>query len=280
LLAYGMWGLFPLYWPLLAPAGAFEIVAHRSLWSLVFLALVVTVTRSWRVVGRTYANPRQRWLLLAAALLVATNWCGYIWAVLNEHIVEASLGYFINPLVSVLIGVVALGERLRRAQWLAVALAAVAVVVLTFGYGHPPWLGLLLACSFALYGLVKKLADVPAVPSLTVETSFMAPVALLFLLLLENSNGGHFLDSGLMTALFVSAGVVTALPLLAFGAAAVRLPLTSIGLLQYLTPVVQFLLGVIVFAEHMSALSWAGFVVIWCALTVFSVDAFRHASRR
>ena len=179
-----------------------------------------------------------------------------------------------------LIGVVALGERLRRAQWLAVALAAVAVVVLTFGYGHPPWLGLLLACSFALYGLVKKLADVPAVPSLTVETSFMAPVALLFLLLLENSNGGHFLDSGLMTALFVSAGVVTALPLLAFGAAAVRLPLTSIGLLQYLTPVVQFLLGVIVFAEHMSALSWAGFVVIWCALTVFSVDAFRHASRR
>ncbi len=279
LLAYGMWGLFPLYWPLLAPAGAFEIVAHRSLWSLVFLALLVTLTRSWRVVGRTYANPRQRWLLMAAALLVATNWCGYIWAVLNEHIVEASLGYFINPLVSVLIGVVALGEQLRRAQWLAVALAAVAVVVLTFGYGHPPWLGLLLACSFALYGLVKKLADVPAVPSLTVETSFMAPVALLFLLLLENSNGGHFLDSGLMTALFVSAGVVTALPLLAFGAAAVRLPLTSIGLLQYLTPVVQFLLGVIVFAEQMSALSWAGFVVIWLALTVFSVDAFRHASR-
>jgi chloramphenicol-sensitive protein RarD len=272
-----MWGLFPLYWPLLAPAGAFEIVAHRSLWSLVFLAIVVTCTRSWPVVGRTYATPRQRWLLLAAALLVATNWCGYIWAVLNGHIVEASLGYFINPLVSVLIGVIALGERLRRAQWLAVALAAVAVLVLTFGYGHPPWLGLLLACSFALYGLVKKLADVPAVPSLTVETSFMAPVAVVFLLLLADSGRGHFLDSAKMTTLFVLAGVVTALPLLAFGAAAVRLPLTSIGLLQYLTPVVQFLLGVIVFSEQMSALSWVGFAVIWLALTVFSVDAFRNS---
>ncbi len=280
LLAYGMWGLFPLYWPLLEPAGAFEIVAHRSLWSLVFLALVVTLTRSWRIVGRTYRNPRQRWLLLAAAFLVAVNWCGYIWAVLNGHIVEASLGYFINPLVSVLIGVVALGERLRRAQWLAVALAVAAVVVLTFGYGHPPWIGLMLASSFALYGLVKKLADVPAVPSLTVETSFMAPIAIGFLLVLSSTGGGHFLDSATMTALFVSAGVVTALPLLAFGAAAVRLPLTSIGLLQYLTPVVQFLLGVIVFSEQMSPVSWAGFVVIWVALTVFSVDAFRHAGRR
>lgn len=250
-------------------------MAHRSLWSLVFLSLVITLTRGWRTVRATIAAPRTRWLLLGASLLVACNWTGYIWAVLAGHVVEASLGYFINPLVSVLIGVVALKERLRGVQWLAVGLAVVAVTVLTFGYGHPPWLALLLASTFATYGLLKKLANVAAIPSLTVESLFLAPLALGFLLVMGLD--GHFDDSAGQAALFAVSGVVTALPLLAFGAAAIRIPLTSLGLLQYLTPVVQFLLGIFVFGETMSGVAWAGFIMIWVSLTVFSVDAFRHA---
>ena len=275
LLAYGIWGLFPLFWPLLEPAGPVEIVAHRSLWSLVFLSLVITITRGWTTVRATLVEPRTRWLLLGASLLVACNWTGYIWAVLSGHVVEASLGYFINPLVSVLIGVLALKERLRGAQWLAVSLAGAAVAVLTLGYGHPPWLALLLASTFATYGLLKKLANVAAVPSLTVESLFLAPVALGFLLVMGLD--GHFDDSPGQAALFAVSGVVTALPLLAFGAAAIRIPLSSLGLLQYLTPVLQFLLGIFVFDETMSGLAWIGFVMIWISLTVFSVDAFRHA---
>lgn len=273
MLAYGIWGLFPLYWPLLAPADAIEIVAHRSLWSLVFLALVVTLARGWPVVRATFATARTRWLLLAAAGLISLNWTAYIWAVNAGHVVEASLGYFINPLVSVLIGVVVLGERLRRPQWLAVALGAAAVVVLTFANGRPPWIALVLASSFALYGLAKKLADVPAVPSLTVETTFMAPVALAILIAWQVLGWGHFGAAPLQSALFAGAGVVTALPLLAFGAAAIRIPLSSLGLLQYLTPILQFLLGVLVFDEVLSIAGWAGFALIWLALIVFSVDA-------
>ena len=277
LLAYTIWGLFPLYWPLLVPAGAFEIVAHRSLWSLIFLAIVVSVQRQWRVVGTTFATPRTRWLLLAAAVLVSANWTAYIWAVNTDHVVEASLGYFINPLVSVLLGVLALGERLRRAQWWAVGLGGVSVAVLTVSYGRPPWIALVLAGSFATYGLVKKLANVPAVPSLTVETSFMAPVALTLLLVLHLSGAGHFGDRFGQSLLFAGAGVVTALPLLAFSAAAIRIPLSSLGLLQYLTPVMQFLLGALVFRESISAIGWVGFILIWLALMVFSVDAARSA---
>ncbi len=271
-----------MYWPLLEPADAVEIVAHRSLWSLVFLAVVVAVTRGWPVVRRTLATPRKRWLLLAAAALVSINWTGYIWAVNADHVVEASLGYFINPLVSVLIGVVVLSERLRAAQWVAVGLGTAAVAVLTVAYGRPPWVALLLASTFALYGLAKKLADVPAVPSLTVETIFMAPAALAVLAVWHSTGQGHFGTEPLQTALFAGAGVVTALPLLAFGAAAIRIPLSSLGLLQYLTPILQFLLGVLVFGETLSAVGWLGFGLIWLALAVFSIDAVRSArgSRR
>lgn len=274
MLAYGIWGLFPLYWPLLAPADAVEIVAHRSLWSLVFLAVVVSLARGWRVVRTTFATPRTRWLLLAAAVLISLNWTAYIWAVNAGHVVEASLGYFINPLVSVLIGVLLLGERLRRAQWWAVVLGAAAVLVLTFANGRPPWIALVLATSFALYGLVKKLADVPAVPSLTVETTFMAPVALAILGVWHVLGWGHFGAEPLQSLLFAGAGVVTALPLLAFGAAAIRIPLSSLGLLQYLTPTLQFLLGVVVFHEVLTTAGWVGFALIWLALIIFSSDAF------
>ncbi len=237
--------------------------------------IVVTLMRGWPVVRRTFTTARTRWLLVGAAALVTLNWTAYIWAVNAGHVVEASLGYFINPLVSVLIGVVVLSERLRNAQWLAVALGAAAVLVLTFTNGRPPWIALVLACSFALYGLAKKLADVPAVPSLTVETTFMAPVALAVVLGWHLAGWGHFGDEPMQTALFAGAGVVTALPLLAFGAAAIRIPLSSLGLLQYLTPILQFILGVVVFDEVLTTAGWVGFMLIWLALVIFSLDAVR-----
>jgi len=279
LLAYGIWGLFPLYWPLLEPAGAVEIVAHRSLWSLVFLAGVVTLTRGWRVVGQTFANPRTRWLLLVAAVLVSLNWTGYIWAVNNAHVVEASLGYFINPLVSVVIGVLVLRERLRVVQWVAVGIAAVAVAVLTVDYGRPPWVALLLAGTFATYGLAKKIANVPAIPSLTVETAYLAPVALGILTWLAVSGTGLFSRDWSTSLLLAGSGVVTALPLLAFGAAAIRIPLSALGILQYITPVMQFLLGVLLFHEVLTGVAWFGFTMIWIALVIFSADAFRIAAK-
>lgn len=256
-----------------------EIVAHRSLWSLVFLASVVTLTRGWAAVGRTFATPRTRWLLLVAAVLVSLNWTGYIWAVNNAHVVEASLGYFINPLVSVLIGVVVLRERLRPVQWVAVGIAGVAVAVLTFDYGRPPWIALLLALTFATYGLTKKFANVPAVPSLTVETAYLAPVALVFLSWLALSGQGLFSRDLGTSLLLAGSGVVTALPLLAFGAAAIRIPLSALGILQYITPVMQFLLGVLLFDEVLSGVAWFGFMMIWVALVIFSVDAFRIAAK-
>ena len=244
-----------------------------------FLAVVVTLTRGWASVGQTFATPRTRWLLLAAAVLVSLNWTGYIWAVNNAHVVEASLGYFINPLVSVLIGVVVLRERLRPVQWVAVGIAGVAVVVLTADYGRPPWIALLLAMTFATYGLTKKFANVPAIPSLTVETAYLAPVALAFLAWLAISGTGLFSRDLGTSLLLAGSGVVTALPLLAFGAAAIRIPLSALGILQYITPVMQFLLGVLLFHEVLSGVAWFGFMMIWIALVIFSVDAFRVAAK-
>jgi chloramphenicol-sensitive protein RarD len=267
--------LFPLFWPLLEPAGAIEIVAHRSLWTLVFVALLISVTGAWKFVRIALSTPRTRWLLLASAVLITLNWTGYIWAVLSDKVLEASLGYFINPLVSVLIGV-ALSERLRRAQWVAVALGGVAVAVLTVAYGRPPWVALLLASTFALYGLIRKLADVPTTVGLTVESLFLLPVSATIVVLgLLDSTAG-FGDSLGNSALFALSGVVTALPLLAFGAAATRLPLSSLGLLQYLTPIMQFLLGYLVFNEQLSLTGWVGFTLIWFALLIFTTDALRH----
>lgn len=276
ILAFGIWGLFPLYWPLLEPAGAIEIVAHRSLWTLVVVAVLVTVTRKWGAVRAAVTHPRTRWLLLGSAALITLNWTGYIWAVLTDKVLEASLGYFINPLVSVIIGVVALSEKLRRAQWFAVALGAVAVVVLTWAYGRPPWVALLLAGTFAVYGLLRKLADVPTTVGLTVESAFLLPISASVVLVGLVNDAPGFGDNWSISALFMFSGVVTALPLLAFGAAAIRLPLSSLGLLQYLTPVMQFLLGYFVFKEELSITGWVGFSLIWLALVIFSSDLVRH----
>jgi chloramphenicol-sensitive protein RarD len=276
--AYLLWGVFPLYFRQLEPAGGLEIVAHRVVWSVVFVALLLTVIRRWRQVPPVVADRRSLLVLAAAAVLVAINWLVYVVAVNSGHVVEASLGYFINPLVSVLLGVVFFAERLRPLQWTAVGIATVAVVVLTLDYGRPPWIALTLAGSFGLYGLMKKLVRVDAAPGLFVETAVVFLPAVVFLLVLSGrgeatagSGGvGHLL-------LLMSSGVATAIPLLLFAAASRRVPLSTMGLLQYVTPLLQLAVGVFVFSEPMPPARLAGFVIVWVALAVFSLDSLRNA---
>jgi chloramphenicol-sensitive protein RarD len=281
LTAWTMWGFFPLYWPLLEPSGAVEILAHRIFWSMIVMLGVVVALRKRDSLRATVAQRRTRWLLAVAAALITVNWGTYIWGVNNHHVVETSLGYFINPLVSVLIGVVVLGERLRRLQWAALALAAVAVLALTVEYGHPPWVALILAISFGSYGLAKKKANSGAVESLVVETLVVSPVALGYLVFLTATGASTFgSNGGWHVALVVGTGVVTVLPLLAFGGAATRIPLSTLGLMQYVTPTVQFLLGILFFHEPMPAMRWVGFALIWLALVLFTAESLRHRHRQ
>ena len=277
--AYLIWGLFPLYWPLLEPAGAIEILSHRVAWSLVTMLFVVVLSRRLPHFRALFGRRRALSLLSVAAVVIAVNWGTYIWGVNNHRVVETSLGYFINPLVTVLMGVVILRERLRPWQWAAMGLAFVAVLGLAVEYGRPPWVALTLAFSFGTYGLAKKQAGVDAVESLTFETMLLFPIALGYLFWLGDSGNfvGHGVDHAL---LLVSAGIVTAIPLLCFGAAAIRVPMTTLGLLQYIAPVVQFLLGVTLLDEHMSTMRWVGFALVWLALLIFTVEATRHRRRQ
>jgi chloramphenicol-sensitive protein RarD len=279
--AYGLWGLFPLYWPLLEPAEPLEILAHRIVWSLLFVGLLVWLRRGNGTVRAALRDRRTRIALVVASLVIGLNWFVYIWAVNNQHVVETSLGYFINPLVSVAMGVAVFGERLRRLQWVAIGIAAAGVLWLTVELGRPPWISLVLACAFGTYGLAKKKADVGAVPGLAVETMVLAPLALGYLLVLQGLGEGDFAQHGAgHTALLVGAGVVTALPLLCFGAAATRIPLSMIGMLQYLTPTLQFLIGVFLYDEPMTSARWVGFVLVWLALVVFTAETLNQRRRR
>ncbi|MET3961348.1 chloramphenicol-sensitive protein RarD [Marmoricola sp. OAE513] len=278
--AYLLWGLFPLYWPLLEPAGALEILSHRIAWSVITMTAVLLLTSRVPFFRALLADRRARALLVLAAVVIAVNWGTYIWGVNHHRVVETSLGYFINPLVTVLMGVLILGERLRRLQWIALAVAAVAVVGLTVEYGRPPWVALILAFSFGTYGLAKKQAGVEATESLTFETLVLAPVAVGYLIWAGTRGESHFLTDGTGHALLmVLTGVVTAVPLLFFGVAAIRVPMTTLGLLQYLAPFIQFVLGVTFLDEHMSAMRWAGFLLVWIALVLFTVDSLRHHRR-
>ncbi|MEV4216912.1 EamA family transporter RarD [Nonomuraea sp. NPDC049725] len=279
--AYAMWGLFPLYWPLLKPSGAVEILAHRIVWSLVAVVAVLLVRRHWSWVKELVRQPRKIGLLTVAAVVITVNWGTYIYAVNTGHVVESALGYFINPLVSVLFGVLLLKERLRPLQWTAVGFGALAVLVLTVNYGRPPYMALVLAVSFAVYGLVKKQANVGAAESLTVETLVLLVPALVYLTFLQQQGQSTFgtLGAG-HAALLVGAGVITALPLLAFTASAIRVPLSTIGLLQYIAPVLQFLVGVLIAKETMPPSRWAGFAIVWIALAIFTYDSFRAARAR
>jgi chloramphenicol-sensitive protein RarD len=279
--AYGLWGLFPLYWTLLSSAGALETLAHRMIWSLAAVVVVLLWSRRVASLRAVLRNRRQVGLLAVAAVLISANWGAYIWGVTHGHVVETALGYFTGPLVSVLMGVLLLGERLRKAQWAAVALGVIAVVVLTVGYGQVPWIALVLAFSFSTYGLIKKLADVDAVESMAVETGVTLLPAVAYVVFLEVGGTGTFASQGVGHALLlVGGGVVTLLPLLAFGAAAVRIPLSTIGLLQYLAPILQFAFGVLVFREQMPPERWLGFAIVWLALVILTVDGTRRRTPR
>lgn len=280
--AYGLWGLLPLYFFVLMPAGAVEIVANRVVWSLIFCALLITVTRTWRVLLAALRNRAVFGSLVLAAFLIAINWLTYTFGVTTNQAVETSLGYFINPLVSVLLGVFVLKEKLRPLQWAAVGIGFVAVGVLTYSYGKLPWIALTLAFSFGLYGFVKKRVGpkVDAVTSLSVETMVLAPFAAVTMVVLAvngsatltTQGAGHFW-------LLLASGVITAVPLLFFGASARRLPMTTIGLLQYFAPVLQFIVALVVFREAMTPERWIGFGVVWLALLVLTVDMLRAARK-
>ncbi|KJY20022.1 MULTISPECIES: EamA family transporter RarD [Streptomyces] len=278
--AYGMWGLVPLFWPLLMPAGAVEILAHRMTWSLAVVGLALLAVRRWGWIQELMRQPRKLGLTALAASVISVNWGLYIWSVNNGHVVESSLGYFINPLVSIAMGVLVLGERLRRAQWVAVGISFVAVLVLAIGYGRPPWISLVLACSFATYGLIKKKLNMGGLESLAAETAMLFLPALGYLLWLGAQGRSTFASQGVGHALLLAAtGLVTAVPLVFFGAAAIRVPLSTLGLLQYMAPVFQFGLGVLYFHEAMPPERWAGFSLVWAALALLTWDALRTARR-
>ena len=276
--AYALWGLFPLYFPLLEPAGGLEIVAHRVVWSLLFIGLLLTVMRRWSLVRAAVTDRRTLLVLAGAAVLISVNWLVFVYGVNSGHVVETSLGYFINPLVSVLLGVVVFSERLRPMQWTAVGIAAVAVLVLTIDYGRPPWIALSLAFTFGLYGVMKKLVRVEAAPGLFLETALVALPAVVVLGVLHGQGEGTFGNLGAgHTVLLVLSGVATAIPLLLFAAAARRIPLSTVGLLQYLTPSMHLTIGVFVYGEPMPPVRLAGFALVWTALAVFTADSLRHA---
>ncbi|MCF3120010.1 EamA family transporter RarD [Streptomyces arenae] len=275
-----MWGLVPLFWPLLKPAGAGEILAHRMAWSLVLVGAALLFVRRWGWARELLRQPRRLGLVVIAAAVITINWGVYIWSVNSGHVVEASLGYFINPLVTIAMGVLLLGERLRPVQWAAVGVGVAAVLVLAFGYGRPPWISLCLAFSFATYGLVKKKVNLGGLESLAAETAVQFLPAVGYLVFLGTQGDLVFGTEGAgHAALLAATGVVTAVPLVCFGAAAIRVPLSTLGLLQYLAPVFQFVLGIVYFHEAMPAERWAGFALVWLALSLLTWDALRTARR-
>ncbi len=276
--AYALWGIIPAYWKLLAHVDPVEILAHRAVWGLGCFLALAGVTRELPAVRDALRDRRALGTMAISAALLAINWGTFIAAVSTGHLLDASLGYFINPLVSVALGMVFLGERLRRLQILAIAFAATGVALITWQAGRPPWIALVLATTFGAYGLVRKLARVPSLVGSTVETLVMAPVAVIYMVAL---GGGHLAGGDVVdVSLLVSTGVITAVPLLLFTSAARRLPLSTVGFLQYLAPTGQFLLAVLAFDEPFASARLAAFALIWTGLAVFSVDLWRAASPR
>ncbi len=275
-LAYVAWGLFPLYFAQLAHVSPFEVVLQRTLWSLLVLLAVLALLRRWAWLKPALAQPRLLALSLVSALLLAANWTLYVWAVHQHRVVDASLGYFINPLVSVLLGVLVLRERLRPAQWVAVALAALGVAWLTWRAGQLPWIALVLAASFGLYGLMRKTAPLGALEGLTVETALLAPLAAGLLWWMGAGQG--LVHSTVDWFWLALSGPLTVLALVAFAAGARRLPLATLGLMQYVSPTLQLALGVWVFHEPFDGARLAGFALIWAALALYSLDAWRSAA--
>ncbi len=278
--AYLLWGVMPLYFKALTHVGPVEIVAHRILWSLVFLGALIALWRRWPAVRAALANRRAMLLLAATSVLIAVNWLVYIYAVVSGHVLEGSLGYYLNPLVNILLGVVILKERLSRLQVAATLIAAAGVVALAAGAGSGLWISLVLAVSFASYGFLRKIAPVEALEGLSIETVILAPLALGWVLWLQQAGAGSFLAFGPTTALLLAlGGAVTAVPLLLFTAAARRLPYSTLGFLQYLAPSLQFLLAVLAFGEPLTRAHAICFGAIWTALALFTFDGLRAAHR-
>ena len=278
--AYLIWGLFPLYWKMLDHSGAIELLAHRVLWSLVTIAILVVVLRKFAQVKALLREPRRRWPLVGAAFLISVNWGTYIWAVNHGRVVETSLGYFITPLFTVLLGVVVLKEQLRVLQWVALAVAFVAVAGLTIENGRPPWVAIILTFSFGFYGLTKKQAGAGAIEGMAIESATVAPLALAAIVVLGaqgQSTVTHH-GAGYLTLVLLT-GPITAVPLLLFGASATRVSMTTLGLLNYIAPIMQFVCGVLVFHEEMSPMRWAGFGLVWLALAIFTLDSMNRRRR-
>ncbi len=276
--AYGLWGLFPLYFLTLQPASPFEIVSYRIIFSLIFCVLLLTITRGWRRYVALLRQRRVLFTLAIAGVLIYINWQVFIIAVVSGQVLESSLGYFINPIFTVILGVTVLKEKLRRLQWVAVGISFIAVIVLTVSYGKLPWISLALAGSFGTYGLIKKRIGprVDAISGLTMETMWVLPIAIIQLVIVGNLVGLTFFGHGTgHTLLLMSSGIFTALPLLLFAASAKRLPLTAIGLIQYSTPVVTFLLALFVLHEDMPSSRWAGFILIWVSLSILTFDMIK-----
>lgn len=275
--AYILWGLFPLYWPLLKPASAYEIVAHRAVWTLVFCLIVLAFHKKLRYTISQLKNPRTFFGLLATTILISINWIVYIWATNSGHVVEASLGYYINPLVIIAFGVLLLKEKMRVGQWIAVGIASTGVAVLTIDYGRLPWVAIALALSWGSYGVIKKVLGLGALEGLTIETMLSLIPYATFLLILERNGTGQFGHDLGLSLLLLSAGAITAVPLLLFNGSTTRLPYTVIGLLQYITPTIQFSIGVWVRHEAMPTARWIGFIFIWMALVALAIDLVRSS---
>jgi chloramphenicol-sensitive protein RarD len=276
LAAYLCWGFFPVYFKSVHVVPPLEMVAHRICWSLAFLLLLVAGKGAWREMGNLLSRPKSLAALTVSTLLIATNWLVFIYAVSAGEVLQSSLGYFINPLVSVLLGFVFLGERLERVQWVSIALAVCGVLYLAASYGSVPWISLLLAASFGLYGLIRKALHVEPLVGLTVETLLLAPFALIYLVVLNQRGTGIFLASSTQLDLLIPmAGIVTAIPLLLFAAAAKRLRLATVGFLQYITPTMHFVLAVTVYGEIFTHTHLISFLLIWCGLALYSWHAYR-----
>ena len=273
--AYTLWGLFPIYWPLLKPANPLEIVSHRAVWTLVFCFIILALTKTLKSTLSLLKHPKIVAGLFLSSILISINWIIYIYAANNEHVIEASLGYYINPIVVIATGVIVLKEKMRPLQWLAVGIATLGVAVLTIDYGRLPWIALGLAFSWGSYGLVKKQLGLGALEGLSIETLLSSGFYLGYLIWLGNSGEGHFTYSLTLTLLLIGGGAVTAIPLLLFNGSTNRLPLTLVGLLQYITPTIQFCIGVWYYHEDMPTARWVGFFIIWVALMSLAIDLIK-----
>jgi chloramphenicol-sensitive protein RarD len=278
--SYTLWGLFPLYWPLLQPATPLEMVSHRAVWSLVICVIALAIMHQLRSTFALMLSPGVFWKFVLAAVFISANWLAYIWAVNNEQIVEASLGYYMQPILLVLLGIFVFKEEMRKIQWVAFIVAAVGVIILTIDYGRPPWISFVLAFSWSSYSFVKKKINLGSLQGLAIETFIASFFYGAYLIWLGEQGKGQFGNGVGLTALLIGAGVVTAVPLLLFNGATTRIPFTMIGLLQYLTPTIQFMLAVFLRHEPMPAGRWIGFVFIWVALVALGYDLIKSGSTR